>query len=44
MKKALLITSDRFPSNNAGATRLGIFAKLLTKNDYSVDIVSLYRK
>lgn len=41
MKRALIITCDKFPRGNAGATRQEILAKLFFETGYSVDLIGL---
>ena len=41
MEKALIITSDRFPAGDAGATRQEALAKLLVMCGMSVDIIGM---
>lgn len=39
--RALIISTDRFPKGNAGATRQEVFAKLFNLNGYDVDVIGL---
>lgn len=39
--RVLIITTDRFPRGNAGATRQEIFTKILSENGFDVDVIGL---
>lgn len=41
MKRALIITENKFPGGDAGANRQEIFAKMLVAEGYKVDIIGL---